>query len=103
MTLCCMWCVQLMPDLFFNFYGQNNARYLTQVSVFTANVKDSHHGATHLLNPGVVNVNRPFGKVMCLIDKTMEELFMKFAESHSGAGESGTRISGTAGSCNSYQ
>ena len=97
-------CLYLMADNFFSFDGQNYARYLSYFSVFVANLDESHPGATELLQRGAISVARSFipGN-RCAVDKTMEETFMKHAKSRSGAGGSGTGISGIAGNYDAYQ
>ena len=97
-------CLYLMADIFFSFDGQNYARYLSYFSVFVANLDESHPGATELLQRGTISVARSFipGN-RCAVDKTMEETFMKHAKSRSGAGGSGTGISGIAGNYDAYQ
>ena len=97
-------CLHLMADIFSSFDGQNYARYLTYFSVFVANLDETHPGASELLKRGAISLARSFipGN-RCAVDKTMEETFMKHAKSRSGAGGSGTGISGIAGNYDAYQ
>ena len=93
-----------MADIFFCFDGQNYARYLTYFSVFVANLDETHPGASELLKRGAISVARSFiPRNICALDKTVEETFMKHAKSRSGAGGSGTGISGIAGNYDAYQ
>jgi hypothetical protein len=57
--------------------GQNYARYLMFFSVFLANIKIFHPGATDLLKRGAISVARSFvpGN-RCPVDNTIEETFM---------------------------
>ena len=97
-------CLYLMAGIFFSFDGQNYARYLTYFSVFVGNLDETHPGACELLQRGAISVARTFipGN-RCAVDKTMEETFMKHAKSRSGAGGSGTGISGITGNYDAYQ
>lgn len=97
-------CLHLMADIFFSFDGQNYARYVSYFSVFVANLDENCPGASELLQRGAISVARSFipGN-RCAVDKTMEETFMKHAKSRSGAGGSGTGISGIAGNYDAYQ
>ena len=97
-------CLHLMADIFFSFDGQNYARYLTYFSVFVANLDETHPGGSEILKRGAISVARSFipGN-RCAVDKTMEETFMKHVKSRSGAGGSGTGISGIAGNYDAYQ
>ena len=90
----------LMCDLFFSFGGQNYARYLTFFFVFLANIKISHPGATYLLKRDAISVARSFvSGNRCLVDKTMEETFMK----HGGAGGGSAGVSALLGNYDAYQ
>ena len=93
-----------MCDLFFNFGGQNYARYLTFFSVFLANIEISHPGATDLLKRGAINLARFFvpGN-RCSVDKTIEETFMKHSRSHGGAGGGSAGLSGLLSNYDAYQ
>ena len=69
-------CLYAMADLFFSFYGQNYARYLTYFSLFLSNIEETHPGATELLNLGSIGVARSFTPGnLCAVDKTIEETF----------------------------
>ena len=60
-----------------------------------ANIEESHPGATELLERGAISVARSFiPGCRNAVDKTIEEIMMKHAKSHGGAGGSGTGISG---------
>ena len=54
------YCVIQMCDLFFTYYGQNYARYLTFLSIYMLNVDKNHPGAGELLKRGASIVARPF-------------------------------------------
>ncbi|KAL5013682.1 hypothetical protein ScPMuIL_007952 [Solemya velum] len=97
-------CLHQMSDLFFSFDGQNYARYLTFFSVFVANIRDSHPGATDVLQRGAISVARSFipGN-RCSVEKTMKETFMKHAKSHSGAGGIGAGVTGISSNYHAYQ
>ena len=84
-----------MADIFFSFDGQNYARYLTFFAVFLANIEQTHPGARTLLEKGAFSVARSFipGN-RCLVDKTIEETFMKHSKSHGGTGGCGAGLSG---------
>ena len=75
-----------MADLFFAYGGHNYARYLAWFSVFLQNIEATHPGATELLQRGVISVARSnIPGNLCATDKTMEETFMRFYKSKSGA------------------
>ena len=90
-------CLHLMADIFFSFDGQNYDRYLTYFSVCVANLDETHPGATELLQRGAISVARSFipGN-RYTVDKTTEETFMNHGKCRSGAGGSGTGLSGIA-------
>lgn len=97
-------CMQQMTSLFFSSGGHNYARYLTFFSTFLANIELSHPGATELLKRGAISVAQSFipGN-RCAVDKTMEETFMRHANSHGGAGGSATGVSGLLTNYDAYQ
>ena len=41
-------CLFRMPDLFFSYDAQNNARYMVMLAVFLENIKQAHPRATEL-------------------------------------------------------
>ena len=53
-------CLNLMPDIFFSFGGQNYARYLTFFSKFVSNLNFSHPGAVDQIRLGVISNARSF-------------------------------------------
>ena len=97
-------CIHLMPDFVFSFDSQNYARHLTFHSVFIANIDDTHPGASDLLKRGAISVAISFipGN-LCSGEKTMEDIFMKHAKSHGGAGGSGAGLTGLLTNSDSYQ
>ena len=58
--------------------------------VFLTNLEKSHPGGKELLQKGAISVARSLipGN-LCAVDKTMEEVFMRFAKSRGGAGGAG--------------
>ena len=74
------------------------------MDLFLANIDHSHPGARDLLKQGAISVARSFvpGN-RCDVDKTMEETFMKHANSEGGAGGSGAGASGLLTNYNAYQ
>ena len=49
-------CILRIPDLFFAYNGQNYARYMTMLSVFIANINQTHPGSLELLKLGAFSV-----------------------------------------------
>ena len=74
-----------MADLFFAFDGPNYCRCLVWVDIFLTNIDETHPCAKELLQKGVISVARslPPGS-LSVVDKTMEETFMKFSKSAGG-------------------
>lgn len=72
-----------VADVFFSYGGYNYAQYLSFFSLYLANIETSHSGATQLLQLGAIRVARSFipGN-RAAVDKTMEETFMRHAQSH---------------------
>jgi hypothetical protein len=96
------YCLCLMPDLFFSFGGFNYARYLTYFSTHLVNIELSHPGATEQLKRGAISVARSFIPVnLCLVDKTIEETFMRHSKSRGGGASAG--LSGIQTNYNAYQ
>ena len=58
--------------------------------VFLTNLEKSHQGGKELLQKGAISVARSLipGNLYA-VDKTMEEVFMRFAKSRGGTGGSG--------------
>ena len=78
-------CLFQLAYLFFSFDGQKYARYLTFFSVFLTNIEETHPGATDLLKMGAISVAWSFVPgSQCLVDKTIEETFMRHAKSRAG-------------------
>lgn len=75
-----------MPDLFFSFGSQNYAHYLTNLSIFIANINESHLGVVELLERGISVVRSYTPGNRCALDKTIEDTFMWHEKSHGGAG-----------------
>ena len=91
------YCLIQMCDLFFAYNGQNYARYLTFFSVYILNA-----GAEELLKRGALSVARSFipGN-RCVVDKKIEETFMKHAKSRGVC--RGVGISGISNNPEAYQ
>ena len=92
----------MMPDLFFNYGGQNYARYLTYFSVLLASLEISYPDAIDLLKFGAFSVGRSFiPGYRTDVDKWMEETFIRHANS---LGSSGSGVTGLLTNSNvSYQ
>ena len=74
-------CIHCMPDLFFAYSGQNYARYLTMLSLFIANIDQTHPGALELLKLGAFSVAQSMVPGCCTdVDKTMEVTFMRHSK-----------------------
>ena len=93
-----------MVDLFYSFDGHNYSRYLTFFALFLANIDETHPGASELLKAGAISVARSYvpGN-RCVVDKTIEETFMKHAKSHGGSGGCGAGLTGILTNFNAYQ
>ena len=57
------------------------------ISTFIANIEISHPGVTDLIKRGAISITQSFipGN-QCVIDKTIEETFIKYTKSYGGAG-----------------
>ena len=78
-------CMRDMTDMFFSYGGHNYARFLSWFDVYLTNIEASHPGSTKLLENGAISVARSLiPENLCMVDKTMEETFMKFSKSKGG-------------------
>ena len=78
-------CNSDMADLFFDFDGLKYSRYLAWQDIFLINIDKTHPGAKGLLQKGGTSVaSSLFPGALSVVDKTMEETFMKFAKSAGG-------------------
>ena len=94
-------CLSKMVNLFFSFDGQNYVRYLCYFSLFLVNIVKTLPGATELLKLDALSVARSFISTnRCVVDKTIEEVFIQHAKSQAGSGRRGA---GTSDLLNNYE
>ena len=74
-----------MAILFFAYDGHNYSRCLTRFEAFVTNLELTHPGAMELIDNGALGCGRSLiPDSLCAVDKTMEEIFMKFAKGSRG-------------------
>ena len=79
------YCNGEMAVLFFAYDRHNYSRYLTWFEAFVTNLELTHPGAMEFINNGALGCARSLiPDSLYAVDKTMEEIFMKFAKGSGG-------------------